>query len=180
LSDSLPKSQRLFFALWPAAELRAQLAHIARQTAGKQNKLVYPGNLHLTLAFLGSMTVQQRICVERVANTITGTAFELRLERIGHWPRSQIIWLAPQEMPEPLIDLVRQLNQGLTACGYQPENRPYQAHMTLARKIVGHFPTSQTIPLIWQVEHFCLVRSVAYPDGVQYQVLRTWPLAKAN
>jgi 2'-5' RNA ligase len=178
--NSPPKTQRLFFALWPADELRVQLARIARQIMGKQDKIVHPKNLHLTLVFLGSVTVQQRICAERVANAVAGTAFELRLEQIGYWSRPQVVWFGPREIPEPLIDLVRQLNKGLKACAHQPETRCYQAHITLARKVIRRFPISWTMPLAWQVEYFCLVQSVACPGGVQYQILRTWPLAKAS
>jgi 2'-5' RNA ligase len=180
LSD-LSETQRLFFALWPEEEFQVQLARLARQAVGKRHKLVRPGNLHLTLIFMGSMTAQRRACAEVVADGIIGKAFKLRLERIGHWSRSQVVWFAPQETPEPLINLVRQLNQGLVACGHhQIETRPYQAHITLARKVAGHFPTNQVAPLVWQVEYFYLVQSVTYPDGVQYHLLRTWPLAKAN
>lgn len=125
---------------------------------------------------MGSMTAQQRVCAEGVADTITGQAFELQLEQIGYWPRPQVIWLAPQQTPEPLGVLIRQLNGGLAACGYRPEARPSRAHVTLARKVSGHFPTGQVAPLVWQVKCFCLMQSVTHPGGVQYQVLRTWPL----
>lgn len=169
--------QRLFFALWPEDGLQGALARLARRIVGKRGKRVRPENLHLTLAFLGSMTEQQRICAEAAADRIAGIAFELQLEQIGHWPRPQVVWLAPQETPEPLRDLVRQLNEGLPTCGYRPELRPYRAHLTLARKVSGHFPASQVKPLRWPVEQFCLVQSVTHSDGVQYRVLRTWSLA---
>ncbi|ADE14288.1 2'-5' RNA ligase [Nitrosococcus halophilus Nc 4] len=174
--NSPTETQRLFFALWPEQALQESLARIARQVLGKQGKRVRPENLHLTLVFLGSMTAQQRACAEAVADTIVGSPFTLQLEQIGHWPRPRVVWCAAEETPEPLIELVKQLNQGLTACGYQPETRPYRAHMTLARKVAGRFPTTRVAPLVWQVDHFCLVQSVTHPSGVQYQVLRTWPL----
>jgi 2'-5' RNA ligase len=178
--SNLPETQRLFFALWPEGGVRMQLAHLARQVVGKQHKLVRSENLHLTLTFMGNMTAQQRACAEIIADNIIGKAFKLPLERIGHWSRSQVVWFAPQGIPEPLINLVRQLNQGLVTCGYQIETRPYQAHITLARKVVERFPTNQVAPLVWEVECFYLVQSVTCPEGVQYHLLRTWPLAKTN
>lgn len=176
-SNSEPRIQRLFFVLWPEGALPEDLARLARRLVGKRGKRVRPENLHLTLVFLGGMTEQQRLCTEAVADRIAGIAFELQLEQIGHWPRPQVVWLAPQKTPEPLRDLVRQLNEGLPACGYQPELRPYRAHLTLARKVSGQFPASQIKPLRWPVEQFCLVQSVTHPDGVQYRILRTWFLA---
>ncbi|ADJ27743.1 RNA 2',3'-cyclic phosphodiesterase [Nitrosococcus watsonii] len=176
-SSPLPETQRLFFALWPEVGVREQAARLARRMLGKQGKRVRPENLHLTLVFLGSMTEQQRACAEAVADTIDGPAFTLRLEQIGHWPRPRVVWLAPQETPKPLLELAQQLNQGLAACGYQPEARPYRAHMTLARKVAGYFPAREVAPLVCPVEYFYLMQSVTYPRGVEYQVLRTWPLA---
>ncbi|KFI23297.1 RNA 2',3'-cyclic phosphodiesterase [Nitrosococcus oceani] len=173
-----PETQRLFFALWPGAEIREQVTQIAQRMLGKRGKCVRSENLHLTLVFLGSTTEQQRACAEAVADTIEGMAFALRLEQIGYWSRPRVVWLAPREIPQPLIELVQQLNQGLTACGYQPEARPYRAHITLARKVAGYFPAREVAPLACPVEHFCLVRSVSYPGGVEYQVLRSWPLAQ--
>lgn len=172
-----PETQRLFFALWPEDELRKSLMRMTQRVLDKRGKRVRPENLHLTLVFLGSVTASQRACAEAVADTIAGEAFVLQLEQIGHWPRPRIVWLAPQKTPGALIALVQQLRQGLTACGYQPETRPYRAHMTLARKVAGHFPANQVAPSVWPVEHFCLVQSVTDPGGAQYQVLRTWPLA---
>lgn len=153
-----------------------QLARVARQRVGERYGLVRPGNLHLTLVFMGSMTAQQRVCAEGVADTITGQAFELRLELIGYWPRPQVVWLAPQKVPEPLRVLIRQLNRGLAACGYRFETRPFRAHVTLARKVTEHFLTSQIAPLVWRVKCFYLMQSVTHPGGVQYQVLHTWSL----
>lgn len=174
------ETQRLFFALWPQQALREELARLARRVVGKQGKRVRPENLHLTLTFLGSMTLKQRACVDAAAGAIEGTPFELQLERIGYWPRPRVIWLAPRETPSPLVDLVWQLNKKLKVCGHQPELRPYQAHMTLARKAAGPFSPAQVAPLVWRVDHFCLVRSTTASGGVEYRVLGAWPLGSKS
>lgn len=176
-SNGAPRTRRLFFALWPERMHQEAWARLARRILRRRGKRVQLENLHLTLAFLGSMTEQQRACAEAAADRIAGAAFELQLEQVGYWSRSQIVWLAPHETPEPLKDLVQQLSKGLIACGHQPELRPYRAHMTLARKVVGHFPARQVISPLWSIEQFCLVQSVTHPDGAQYRILRTWPLA---
>ncbi len=178
-SNDPPRIQRLFFALWPERALQEAGARLARRLLSKRGKRVQSENLHITLAFLGNMTAQQRVCAEAVADLIAAIAFELRLEQIGYWPRSQVVWISPQETPEPLRDLVQQLNTGLMTCGCQPELRPYRAHMTLARKVAGHFPTRQVSPILWFVDRFCLVQSVTQPAGAQYRILRTWPLVKS-
>ena len=59
-----PRVERLFFALWPDDELRQTLKHhckpLLRHSGGRPVAL---DNLHITLAFLGSVDSGQRQCV---------------------------------------------------------------------------------------------------------------------
>lgn len=179
-SNGAPETQRLFFALWPERALQENWARLTRRALKKRGKRIRLENLHLTLVFLGGMTAPQRACAEAAADRVTGSAFELRMERIGHWPRPRVVWLAPPATPESLRDLVRQLNEGLTACGHRPDPRPYRAHLTLARKVAGYFPDRQVAPSLWSVKQFCLVQSVTHPAGAEYRILRRWPLARQS
>jgi 2'-5' RNA ligase len=80
-------------------------------------------------------------------------------------------------MPAALPQLVAQLQQGLIACGYPPEERPFQAHITLLRKIRRPPEVEQLdSPLSWPVSEFVLVESRTLPQGAEYRILRQWPL----
>ncbi len=57
------------------------------------------------------------------------------LEQMGYWSKSGILWVGPNQTPSPLLRLVQELNAGLAGCGYEAEQRPYAAHLTLARKV---------------------------------------------
>lgn len=172
-----PKTQRLFLALWPDDELRQQIKRhskaLLRHAGGRPVALE---NIHITLAFLGSMDANQQACVELVANGISCSAFELKLDHAGHWPRPRVLWIGAREVPDALNHLVTKLYKGIRDCGVQLDSRPYRAHMTIMRK-VNRPPADMDIqPLDWRVNKFVLVKSTTLPEGVKYEVIREWPL----
>ena len=177
-SGSNEKRQRLFFALWPDEQVRRALEQSASNTLGKRVKRVAADNLHITLAFAGAVTTQQRSCLETAASDIRGPCFELCIDRLGHWPKLRILWAGPGHIPTEIRSLAADLQLALTACGIEADTRAWQPHITLARKQNSaperaEFPTNQ-----WSISQFCLVESVTEPAGVRYRVLRTWALGR--
>ncbi len=170
------KNQRLFFALWPPLELSRELYSVAGRVLEGDGRRVPPENIHLTLAFLGSVQASFRQCAEQVAATIRTGSFTLMLEQIGCWPKSGVVWTGPRNTPEPLSRLVRELNAGLVACGYVPEERSYAAHITLARKRRRCNKNLPIDPLMWEVRRFCLVQSHTHAEGARYEMVRSWGL----
>jgi RNA 2',3'-cyclic 3'-phosphodiesterase len=178
VSSTTPDSQRLFFALWPDAVLQEAIDSHAHKLIGKHAKRVPAHNLHITLAFLGPVPRGLRACYEQAAAGIQAQAFTLNLQCIGHWPKPRILWLGPPQQPEAMLTLVQNLNAALSTCGYSPETRPYQAHMTLARKVDRPLPVRDIEPIDWAVDSFALVESVTAPEGPRYQVLARWSLQR--
>ncbi len=167
--------QRLFFALWPSDELRESLIPLLKLKQECGGRAHPPGNLHITLNFLGMLDADTRDCLEQAAGEIIAPPFELTLDRFGYWPRPRVMWLGCNEMPEPLGELVQALNRVVEQCGLQPERRPYHPHLTLLRK-AKQVPTMPAPELHWPVNDFVLVESASTPGGVEYRVLRSWPL----
>jgi 2'-5' RNA ligase len=170
--------RRLFIALWPDAGLQGKLHALGGELlAGSRGRRIPQENLHITLAFLGIVSPAQQACMERVASTIQAPAFTLTLDQAGFWPRKGILW-AGGTAPEGLLALVRELNQRLIACDFEPETRPFQAHLTLARDVRGQrLDRDRAItPLAWKVSQFALVASQTLPEGARYEVLKTWRL----
>ena len=170
------KNQRLFFALWPSLELSRELYSVAGRILEGDGRRVPPENIHLTLAFLGSVKASFRQCAERAAAAIRGESFTLILEQVGCWPKPGIVWVGPRHAPEPLSRLAQELNAGLAACGYAPEGRSYAAHLTLARKLRRCNKNLPIDPLIWEVRRFCLVQSHTHAEGARYEIVRSWEL----
>ncbi|MDX2458021.1 MAG: RNA 2',3'-cyclic phosphodiesterase [Gammaproteobacteria bacterium] len=172
--------RRLFFALWPDDGVRADLAQAATYLLGKRIKRVPAANLHLTLAFAGAVTAPVRDCLEAAAGNIHCPAFELCIDYVGHWSRPRIFWMGPTHTPPALWSLAGLLQTALEDCGLQPETRPYQPHITLARKIstanVIQHGTTQINPVHWSIRRFCLLESVTGPRAASYHCVASWVL----
>ncbi len=168
--------QRLFFALWPDEALRSRLAAVAREVWVRGGKAVPPENLHITLVFLGGIDAPMRALAEGIADRVASPRFALRLDRIGFWPRTGLLWLGTGDLPEALSALAAELHRGIAACGVKLDARPFLAHVTLMRKVRVARHAGPVGPVDWRVEGFSLVESTPGPGGSRYQVLRTWPL----
>lgn len=62
-------------------------------------------NLHLTLAFLGEVTLEAVPRLKDAVASVFEKSFDLVLDRTGCWPQSGIGWLGPSEAPDELIAL---------------------------------------------------------------------------
>lgn len=176
----MSERRRLFFALFPEPEALAGLVAILDGLSGLPGRRVRPQNLHLTLAFIGTCDAGTMACLRDRAAAVQAPAFELCLDRLGHFPRSGVLWLGSSERPPALLDLVAALNEALAPCGYQPERRPYAPHMTLMRKLSRRPRLPSPRPVSWRARKFALMESIAEPGGVRYQVLQGYPMSQAD
>ncbi len=177
--DGDEKRQRLFFALWPDEAVCTALDQQGKKLLGKRVKRVVASNLHITLAFAGSVSGQVRNCMETAAGAVRVPCFELCINRVGHWRGPRILWAGPTHIPGELWSLAGTLQQALEDCGLEAERRPYQPHVTLARKL-SKCPEGAEFPAFhWSISQFSLVESVTDPAGVRYRVLRSWALGSA-
>lgn len=176
MNDARVTRKRLFFALWPDAEVRRQLAQAARHWSRHP---VPEANLHMTLAFLGGCTEQQQDCLYRVAPGVHGEPFELQLDFLGHWERPRTRWLGTSQIPDALLQLEADLRLALEPCEVKLEERHFVPHVTLSRKEKTPHTQAGLEAIHWRVQDFVLAESVSTPDGVRYDVLRRWPLVPA-
>ncbi len=177
--DSSPSPQRLFFALWPDAALQQRWSEGVRpHLLGIDGRLVAVSSLHLTLAFLGSVTAERQRCIEAVASEVRVGGFSLVMDRLGYWRRARVVWLGPGRTPAGLRALVRQLEVGVAGCGFEPSRQGFRAHVTLMRQASCAPKGAVFEPLEWCVDRFVLVASQLTPEGARYRVIREWPLAR--
>ena len=164
---------RLFFALWPTAALRAELAQRAASLSLARGVRPVPAeNLHLTLAFLGSVAAARVPEIEALARGIAFAPFQLVLDAHGAFPRAGAIWLGASRVAPGLSDLVERLRIGLTEMGLPGEARAFHPHVTLARarERIRPLPPGGTItPLVWAVDAFRLVQSQTLAEGPIYR-----------
>lgn len=169
-------TRRLFFALWPDAAVRATLDEAARALTGKRVRRVPADNLHLTLAFLGSVPAATQDCLERQAGAVRVAPFTLSLDVAGYYPRPRVLWIGAGDVPGALWELAGALRQSQLDCGIAPDRHGFQAHVTVARKYSQGVPEHVFTPVEWPVRDFRLVESVSTENGVRYLPLQSWPL----
>jgi 2'-5' RNA ligase len=178
MSESAEK-QRLFFALWPKVGQQQLWAQAAREWLPPgAGRLITAENLHLTLLFAGEVTLAQRQCLEQQADAIRGDSFVLHFDRSGYWRRPQVAWWGCSQSPVALLSLARALQTGAKQCGIAVDERPYTAHLTLARKVRKQYVPIKPNVADWRVDHFVLVRSRLSPQGPVYEVQRSWALVR--
>ena len=168
--------KRLFFALWPDNRVRARLVQQARRLSINSGQPVPPENFHITLVFLGNVEEQAIPTLAGAAEGLRIPDFPLQLDHCGWWKRMKCAWLAPASTPEPLLELVKQLNRLSRMTGLSIEERDYRPHVTLARKLTRPLMARTFEPIYWDVREFYLVESVTYETGARYRPLQRWPL----
>jgi 2'-5' RNA ligase len=165
---------RLFFALWPDAAVRGKLADLQCLCPGRPT---HSADLHLTLVFLGAISLERQACLRAAADAVRCQSFRLDLANIGSWPRARLCWCAPAAVSAGLSALFGQLQENLLACDIAPEDRSFSPHVTLARHSSAVAAAPLAEPLPWLVKDFVLVQSVAHQPPPKYRVLARWPLA---
>lgn len=96
-----------------------------------------PAALHMTLKFLGEVTEPQADAVASVLGAVAAAhaPFRLELGGVGAFPDlrdPRVIWVGTRPAPE-LLALQEDVERGLTSLDFEPETRPFSAHLTLGR-----------------------------------------------
>ena len=167
---------RLFFALWPDDETRKQLYDVAKQFNQDNIKHVKKSNLHITLEFLGEVSDQDKEELIEKINKIKNESFDIELTRTGFWKKPQILWIGTTQIPESLIKLVKLIKKCVKQQGLKTDQREYKPHVTIARKVKQVIVPKETFYIPWHVDNFALVVSNSTNDGVEYGVIKDWPL----
>lgn len=176
-TDTTKTTVRLFFALWPDDNVRAALASLTARLHGDcGGRAMVASNLHATLAFLGNVPQERVVEFIDVADSLTGDAFDLKLDWLGYWRHNRIVWAGTRAMPVALAKLAADMKAAIQGLRWPVDERPYAAHVTLLRDARrGPAIREAAIPL-WRVGDFALVASTQQRDGVQYMPLRRWKL----
>lgn len=167
---------RLFFALWPDAPTRAELAALAERVAGETGgRATPPDNVHLTLAFLGAQPKDRAAELTARAGAIEASPFVLSLDHIDCWRKNSVAWLGASEIPPALASLRKSLIASLAALGIADDARPFAVHVTLARKVTTLLRRRLASPIVWPVDGLVLVVSDTGSEGPAYRVLARLP-----
>jgi RNA 2',3'-cyclic 3'-phosphodiesterase len=144
-----------------------------------------PSSWHVTLKFLGWVWPRLESTVREAVSDVAsrgGAPFEARLTSVGVFPspaRARVLWAGLADEPSDRYrDIVKLLDDALRE-HFEPEQREYTPHLTLARLVpprrldefvpglVGTDVSSEPFP----IEELVLYRSHLSPKGATYEPL---------
>ena len=168
----------------------ARRLHAAGAVDRKGVTWVSAHNLHLTLRFLGEVDEERtHQLVARFGEPFQAPAFAVRLSELGVFPPEgppRVIWIGVTGAGGSLTALYQEVEARLRLLQFEPESRPFQAHLTLgrfrkpaagrARDLVRTAIPSRDIGPS-PVDHVTLYRSELSPRGPTYTPLVQAPLS---
>jgi RNA 2',3'-cyclic 3'-phosphodiesterase len=104
---------------------------------GKGVKWVEPRGMHLTLRFVGEVSESELPNLNVILRAASkGIApFEMKIQGTGVFPsakRPKVYWVG-LDAPRALFTLQTNIEHGIQALGFDPEEHPFKPHLTLAR-----------------------------------------------
>ena len=178
---------RAFLAVELPAAVRASLAKVSQTLAAARAdvKWVEEANLHITIKFLGEISDAQRPHIDQLVRSVASRhpSVRLTLAGIGAFPsiRSpRVMWAGMQEGGAQVASMAEELEAGLVALGFQSEERPFAAHVTLGRvrspkrraelaNALAHTAWRADGPV--ELTHLTLMQSTLTPSGSIYTPL---------
>lgn len=99
---------------------------------------VKPGNVHVTLKFLGEVTENrlEEIYSGTVKALSGARSFNLRLKNLGCFPnltRPRVVWVGVDKGEEKLSEMQKRIEEELYKVGFPKEERKFSAHLTIGR-----------------------------------------------
>lgn len=107
-------------------------------------KWVAPENFHITLKFLGNV-VEDALpeVVKAVEEAMRGfSPFDLAISGVGAFPnpaRARVVWVGSGEGRERLAQLASAVDRNLAKLGFEKEDKPFKAHITIGRVKISRF-----------------------------------------
>jgi len=167
-------------------QLRANLsrAQMMLLETGADLKIVEPENIHITLKFLGDISIDAVDMIHEEMKQVAFTPFDVKIKGLGAFPnlrRIMVVWAGIEEGLMQLKNVSGQLESNLRRWGFKSEARGFSPHLTIARVRSGR-NINDLARIIQQFENHefgtmrarCLrlKRSVLTPKGPVYSVLK--------
>jgi len=156
------------------------------KTKGGKVKWVEPGNMHLTLKFLGntetSLIDNIKTQLDKVSNNYN--PIESSLGNLGGFPnlkKPKVIWIDLEKNRERLITLAGEIDTSLFEIGFKSDNRPFKPHLTLGRikteddleRLTDYLSNYKLGKKDIIFDSLSLIKSTLTNDGPIYKTLHT-------
>ncbi len=185
-------SVRCFIAIEMPTALKDAMAERTENVrrSGADARWVKAENLHLTLKFLGSVSEET---IEPIKSALLEavkrhSGFRLRFRGAGVFPdrkRPRVVWIGAEDSGE-LVSIQKDVEEAMSALGFEAEKRPYSPHLTIGRLksprrreiLIRELDAISTVDFgSMDVAEVALMRSTIKPGGAEYSRLFGAPLA---
>ncbi len=165
---------------------------ILRRLSEVQNKLantgadlnfVKPQNIHITLRFLGDVSIGMVDSIYEEMQKVSFAPFDIEIRGLGAFPNLnyvRVVWAGIQKGAEELKNVFNQLEPRLRRLGFKPDPKGFSPHLTIARVRTGR-NKNELIQCIKDLEDYefgvlkadCLrlKKSVLTPKGPIYSTI---------
>ncbi len=188
--------KRLFFGIEIPEAQKRYLQEVVREGRKRLRgvKWVEPECMHVTLKFLGNTPdalLADVVSAGRWASAGVGP-MRLELGSVGAFPapsKPRIVWVGLDGEKSRLGQLAEALEGHLEALGFEPEQRPYRAHVTVGRSSEKNSESALSALVSkvrcdsgceFTVERFVLFSSQLTPTGPIYTPLAYIPLGNSE
>ena len=149
-----------------------------------------PDQIHVTLKFLGEVEEDRLPALEEALSAAIDTAtvepFDATYAGLGAFPSEdyiRVVWLGVEDGGEELTRLYEAIEERTTSLGFEPEERDFTPHATIARmehaggkeRVQSALRTRPEVGTT-RVEEICLKESSLGPDGPEYSTLTAFEL----
>lgn len=183
---------RAFIAVELSKEIKETLARIQQKLSPFRQSLniVNPENIHLTLRFLGEI---DKGMVEEINTALQEAAkeyfqFSIALGNIAAFPKIEyprVIWAGITKGNAELLNIAAAIEEKLVHIGLPKEDKPFSAHITIARVKSSHdraqlVAALKAIPPLAQQEtlinKFIFFKSTLTPHGAVHEIVKDYYL----
>ena len=185
---------RSFFAVNLNPEIKEYLTSLQGHLNVPESKIkwVEKNNLHLTMKFLGYISLKETELIKSILKEISSgyRSFFIKLSsNIGIFPTyrmPRIIWVGVKEGADQLSELYNSIETVLRKEGFLEENKEFSSHITIGRvklikdksnfiQILNRIKVSN---LSQEVRSIDLMESKLTPNGPIYNITARFPLLK--
>jgi len=178
---------RLFVGIPLAPAVVEELKQLTARLRSSGDGLRWPApaTWHITLVFLGNTSPEACQCIVSRLQALRLLPVSIALLEPNFFDRAGVFFAGVSLAPE-LLALERSVSAASKSCGFLPDSRPYQPHITLARgkdragarslsalKARLHAPHAFTR---FVAGEFLLYESFLGPSGARYEIRARFPL----
>jgi len=107
---------------------------------GADLNLVKPQNIHITLRFLGDVSLSMVDPIYEEMKKVSFAPFDVEIRGLGAFPSLQyvrVVWAGIQKGADELKSIFNQLEPRLRSLGFRPDPKGFSPHLTIARVRTG-------------------------------------------